>query len=826
MLMLFPKITVPGVPGIDFYRDSDEPDHFYAIRSTPKIAVDQNDKPMLSFLFFARNAKIAYASSENKDLVESQLGQLLLTVDLGLTEEEHEKAVTYLNEVLKDEQHPFVWLYEKMTKKSLPEPNAKIALPQWQKGTASLQVLEGLPNTFKKHSSTQVQPSLVGAQAAAFGVTLGTEGSQLFYDAFTKGYSGNDEEDAGIVPLQVIASYTGQSFALIPSIEIKVRASSVEIYRFLKTQWEYYRKQYETEQRTKWSFLWGLIEEKETVRTGVSVTKTDINRMVEEMWENKVIDIEITDYSALDLSNEETREVNNQIKQTMLNLITQTLIPNFFETAMVFNGNQDQGESDDDSGDNFDENEGLSADDRNLENQVQSYYFSESKDATKVSNLSIHIKEDRAIPFNLNPNGTIAVQLTEQERKDLIKYVDVSSPLVQILEVQVGVNADFVNDDIHSIIVHLDYKQKDHESGVVRQEAETFEFRTGEENYTFRVTMARNAKGELIDYYDMHAKINYKATAEAPPEIQLKDISDKSLVVSYEKLGFCTVEVSTGDMDWSMIKDAIVEFEYLAEPDKPDTRKEVRLAKDKPTGYWKCFTYGHDSKEYRYRVRYIYTDGDESTTNWSTDTRDKLIIDDIFIGRVKANFDVVIDRNTVESVKLEILYEDAAEGVKEEYSQWFNETGEYYWSIAKRENGTDRFQYRFLVEYKDDMIEETDWTKAESNAEIPVFQARRFKKVFILDAADLDWGKWRIVYATVKYEDFDHGYEVSEVFRLDEDNCFKEFTALAFDPEKNRFSYSLRYAKIGGGGVSIPEISVEDNLLLLEEPQEEEEPVD
>ena len=65
------------------------------------------------------------------------------------------------------------------------------------------------------------------------------------------------------------------------------------------------------------------------------------------------------------------------------------------------------------------------------------------------------------------------------------------------MEVQVKVNADFVADNIDSVIVNVNYKQKDHKSGIVRQNAKSFLFETGEEVFTFRVSMARKLKGGI-----------------------------------------------------------------------------------------------------------------------------------------------------------------------------------------------------------------------------------------------------------------------------------------------------------------------------------------
>lgn len=105
MLSITDKFTIPGISGVDFYRDHVREDTVYAVRSTVEVRRDEDGKPALTFNFIERNAEIAYASSENKDLVESQLGQLLLTVDLALTPNEERKALEYLTKILNDKDH-------------------------------------------------------------------------------------------------------------------------------------------------------------------------------------------------------------------------------------------------------------------------------------------------------------------------------------------------------------------------------------------------------------------------------------------------------------------------------------------------------------------------------------------------------------------------------------------------------------------------------------------------------------------------------------------------------------------------------------------------
>src|SRR5690554_1304406 len=116
MLMLFPTTKVPGLDYIEIFPDHEKTNLFYAMRERPVIATDQEGNPQLSFNFFSRNADIAYASSQNKELVETQLGQLLFTTDLGISKEEHKLITDYLASIVTDNRNKFMALTHKLRK--------------------------------------------------------------------------------------------------------------------------------------------------------------------------------------------------------------------------------------------------------------------------------------------------------------------------------------------------------------------------------------------------------------------------------------------------------------------------------------------------------------------------------------------------------------------------------------------------------------------------------------------------------------------------------------------------------------------------------------
>ncbi|WP_378410051.1 hypothetical protein [Rhodocytophaga aerolata] len=824
MLMLFPTVKVPGLDDIEIFRDHEKDDTFYALRGRPRIALDDKGNPQLSFYFFSRNADIAYASSPNKELVESQLGQLLFTTDLSISEEEHNTITEYLATIVENPNHLFVRLYNKLGggRRFMPvnranKPIIKLGTPNtWKEGTARLELLEGLGDTFKKQSSAEVKPSLVGSNSAAFYATFGIEGAQLYYDALTKGYKGEGNNTDDLTPLQAIVRYDLQGFAYVPNIEVRVTANSTQIYDHMQT----YQEDYSKTRRGGVKVVSGIGYYRKTDTRSVTASKTDIARLIEEMIDRKVINIEITDFGDVAANSEEIREVETNLRTTLMDTIMNTILPNFFQTAFI--GEEKEAEGEDGTTGNGqpkpNPNVGVSASERDRPNVETHYYFRNDVDKTKINSLDFHFKKSGTVEFRRYPNGTLITQLTEDQRKQLVRHIDISSPEVQILEVQVGVNADFVADNIHSIIVNVSYSQRDAKTNVVRENSKSFLYKKGDEVYTFRVTMARNDKGQLLDFYNVEAKISYIGTADSPPPIQLNNISDRSLVISYDKLGFITVDCIAGDIDWTLIKEAIVNLQYKEEPNQPDTKKEIRLSKEKPNGNWRCYMYGHKNKNYTYQVKYLYADGQEATGREKTDTRGTLMIDDLLAGRAKASFDVILDANTVKTAKVEILYEDTALGIKEEYSHWFNATETWDWSMRLRENAKDTFKYRYFVQYKDDIVYTSDWKESRTDEDIPPIHLRRHIKALTIDGGLLDWNKWQVVYVTVSYNEPDKNYFVRKNIRLDANSMMQSFEVMAFSAEGKPFTYSLQFAKAGSATIKVDEKENTTDLLIVEEP--------
>src|SRR5512144_1312207 len=100
-MLAYSMFSVPTVRDVVVYRDHEDPRRFYILNERPRIAVDsKTGMPLFNFTLFSRNIDIAYASAAGEP-VESQLGALTMTVDLGVTDSEMAQIRDYLTTVLR-----------------------------------------------------------------------------------------------------------------------------------------------------------------------------------------------------------------------------------------------------------------------------------------------------------------------------------------------------------------------------------------------------------------------------------------------------------------------------------------------------------------------------------------------------------------------------------------------------------------------------------------------------------------------------------------------------------------------------------------------------
>lgn len=779
MLAYFMNFIVPRVSDVVIFRDHADPQQFYILNDRPRIAVDaKTGTPLFNFTLFSRNIEIAYASAAANQPVESQLGALNMTVDLSVTDADQALIRQHLIDLLKQERvEPSA--YNKLYRVATTGIEPRIGYVDWLSGTARLDIMEGFGTTFKRSSSPETIPTLHGTNKAALWATFGSEGAQLMWGSLkpkTTSGSGTPTEN----PIQANITYKLDGLARSPGIRVTVTANGSAVYQELRkrvTVVEHANNQ-------TWTY-------------------PQVSELTKSLVESRVINIKWDDYG-IPASDPASDQIKQQLEQAVMGVITNQIVGLFFKAFEL------QGLKDEDLGTTFTHTTGGKPGSRLwLNDYTESFQ----------QNISFTMEKTQNFRFPAAPQTSLLPSLTDEQRDLLVRTVDVGSPEVRVMTVQVYANADFKTDRIANITATLSYRQFDTLVNDWIETSETFVFRTGDEVFAFRTRLARDAHGRLIDFYDAKAQVVYIGASQSPPAIQLKNVSERGLTFSYDRLGYVKVDVQAGDIDWTQISDVYVDLVYLDAASEPDAKGTVHLTEAALKGQWTTSKHGRTSNRYQYTVRYKFKDARELTSPAESDDRGVLMVHDTLIGRLRRTFDIVLDPETVSMVTLKLRYE-APPDPPEEIHHQFTETGSWEYVRPLQTGGPDALKYAYHVQYKDGQEEQTPWASITPDQDLPAFSARRYKFTVYVDGGGLDWTKWRIAHVDITYRDDRHRYLKSENLHIDKANPFASVTVLAYAPDAREYEFHALLAPVAAGSpIEIPAggtTQKKTGVLLLE----------
>ena len=535
MITVMESFRARDVPNVEIYRDAKDANRFHLITDHPRVAVDERTQlPLFSYILFSRNIEIAYASAPPGQPVESQLGALSVTCDLSIPKEDWDLIHSYCGQVLAAElNQPSTYNKLYKTNPISAEPTLGYA-NTWTSGSVRLELLKDMPGTFVRSTSADRAPALRGTMAASLWANLGIEGSQLLWDALKP--DGNPTTATGSsgptkVPLLANVTYELTGVARCPALHVEVKADGGPVYKELRERMQ--------------------ISE---IKDGQSWSYPQLRSLVKDMVDKRVITIDWKDYGVD--TDPGANELKKKLQDTVLGLVTNKIIETFFRQLQV------PGLKEEDLGKTFTHTtDGIPGSRLWLDDYKESNVF----------DLSFTLDYEANHTFKVYPQTSLLGAFTAEQRKACVRVLDVGSPEVRVLSVPVLVNADWAGDKIANITTTLSYRQFDHLVQKWIEHADTFVFRTGQEAFTFRTRLARDAQGRLIDRYDAKGQINYIARQPQPP-VELHEITERALTFSYDRLGFVNVIVEAGDINWMEIDTVWVDLVYEPARSHPDAR--------------------------------------------------------------------------------------------------------------------------------------------------------------------------------------------------------------------------------------------------------------
>lgn len=824
MLSLVNSFQMPGkLNHITVYPDSSDPFCFHYFNNTPRVSVDSEGNPFLSCSIIARNAEIAKKKLENGeyDTSKVQLGILNFTVDLGLTQEEYDGVVKEVKKILLSEG------YRKCMAEFYPDhyheiintdsPNIVLTgVGGARTGSVKLKFLENMGEGFTlKSDPEEVTPALDGDFRASFYIGLGQEGSQLVYRLL----GARREEESN--SLQAVVEYQlNDVIAHIPPVAAKIEVDMADTHtKFMKSilddkmLWGYTDDMINTGGGVNGSFRNGVY-----IYNGTAyISECACEEMMHEFLRNSG-SVKVTfsqDFSVL--RGEKGSELEKKILDSILDIVTNSIMPKLFEKV--------------DSKEMLDEVPNL----ENMINQevkkreetvasMQLYKFSKNSSLRSERNFTFEFKCSNSVTHKFPCSSTLYFPEAKESGKSLVKILDIGQPLLDVLSIPVSVSANFEENKIMEIDVEVKYEHEDYETKALRRNHKTYIFKPGERTpQRFFVTMARDKDGKPIESYEIKSRVVY-AERDIPKEnngwSSYKTMTEKAITLSFGELGYINVSCYPRNIDWDVIEELYVNFEYPAAYGKPDTKCDVIFKKDGPAKQtWNCYKYGNNKDEYRYKIKYINKDGTEYSTDWFRSTSKQLPIDDCISGTQNILFEARVNKD-IESVKVDVKYEDSRLGVNDYQTHLFTSNDSWECKLKPVEGGEKSFYYKYTITYKDgETIENSPWVGPITfGQEIDVIEGKFRTSDIDVFCTIPDLDQWALLYVNFECDDNNKGILIDKKIKMKLIDDQSVSILLPKD-EETKVYYSYTLISKSGKKVKVENQLLDEMVVLIKLPE-------
>lgn len=753
MLSYFGSITVPGLERITVFRDDEDSALFYALPSTPRLARDDRDQLLLDLMIYARDV-----DKLPPEQLEAQRGWLAASVELALTEEEHLKILDYLRQLMKDEAQGR-WAFWRFFGLTLPDREPKLALPpQFVDGTCTLAVPTPGGDTAPLATS---KPSLISTNLVTIAGDLSQDSSELMRQAVLKG------------GLPIAASYNLTFLARIPSIKIEISGTRSA---FIKETVNKFKTMGTTYHRyTLHSYWWWWDYYNWTVTWAEQYPK--VNTTIESHQEEvKSITLKIDN---ADFRNDPAAaEINKQFEAMALQIFSENVVPAILKDMTA----------------QFDAlKKKLDAAAGGAEQDPNKVVFGENELTANVSDtINITLERSSVIQVTKNPNGQVAHDLTPEEIKKAITYLDLSDPFFKELPVRVRANVNFSRDPVYGLKVFLDYEQQDDRIPKLVKGSKTMLFTSADQVQSFRQILAKGADGAVKDTYRYWSEIIYKDTGQVirVPSSGSLDSRETELVISYRSLGFIQVALTLAPMPDNVVS-VDVTLRY-PRSNLPSATQKLTLTKAAPTASFFTYTgHGGEPGPYLYSVTYVLTDGQRMDLPEREERAEKLTVSNPFEDTVTTTFVAQADFTVVDKVIVDSTYTDAANDLSmDHHAELATNGASSAWPANLRNPAKLDFSYITTVLFKNGSSQQGGPTPGILGQTVLVGTGGT-AALEVLLVPNLSQDQPTAI-VQLKYDDADNQIHQEQNFRVDNSQTALSFKVLLRDQAKRIYSYRVQ----------------------------------
>lgn len=665
------------------YKDDVDPLTLYVIPFTPRIALDDNGKPIISLVWYRRD--VSKLSDEER---KTKLGGGILTLSAELsTTPDQEKTI---RETLANDpdlqarvaaQRPAWWNGEAQKDPKKLAKALRLAMVPVKDGTVTISVLGETPDgkTTGEFVGTMVgagRVSMLGSMRASFMAKLTQDGVVLLWDMLEKNLAG------------IRIAYDLTFDHRLAGVTMVVWCNARKAYEAVRKLWDNMKEDARFSTRTSGSSTTMSFSHDSSDNAG----DTLLSVATASQASGVVISFED--------AKDDTPEIEMQLQKAGNDMISQFLSGTILDykpgADVKFKDAPDL------------KTELPSYDGKKYGHDGIQYYdlkdWKESMDVTLNSTMTTK----SVIEGHLGPNDNLSNILKGQNVADYRAQIDINADWYQYLDVQVVCTANFDEDPVDLVEAHLAYQGSGKLGDIDKRQ--DFIFKKDSPPGRFSTYLA----GPDQKSYGYEYTVYYKGTSD---KMSGKGQTDDTVcVLDTDRMGVLRVVVEAGLIDWNQIKTAFVKMRYGSGSYAKET--EFTLSQQQPKQTWNEVIARPVTEPYYYTVTYVDQDNRNIDVPEASSTTKHLILNQ----PLQESMSVAVipagefgSEGLISRIAVALRYRDDANNYNVDTIVMLDDAKKsQIWKFPLRDPSNKSYQYQTTVFYSDGVTRADEWKDSDA----------------------------------------------------------------------------------------------------------------
>lgn len=779
-------ITLTGqreIAKCSVFRDDTDVLNFYAMPQSPRVAMDENGKPIFSLVQYRRD--VAQLSEEER---RTKLGGGLLTlsVELTLTEDEEKEirrtlaADPVLHRKLQISSYRQWWVDEIRKDQAQLAKALKLGAVPIADGTVGVAVLGETGEAAGEFVATLVgagKVSMTGRQRAAIMAKLTLDGSVLLME---------------MVERKLAAVRIGYDLTFnhrLDAVRMSVWCHAEKAYRSIQEQFA------SLKDNASWS-------EKHSGNSSYYTFSHDESSSARNIV-NKVASA--SEASGVDIIPEAGADVLPPEQIAELQKIGYEMIKDFLAATFLTwqPGAGDVANEEPELQTQLATQNGKEYGHHGIE-----YYHLKDWSESMSADMTFNLRQKAVVKGFLGPQDNLANLLGNQRAEDFITKIDLDADWFKYIDVQVMCTADFESDPIDLVTATLKYNARGPQGDV--NEAKSFSFKKDAVTGRFATFLA----GPGLRSYDYEYEVHYKGSAATWKGTGRHD--GDVLVLDTDRLGVLRVNVQIGLVDWEQIRQVHVKLSYGAGSDRKET--ELTLDEKKQTQEWVEAIGKPVDAPYTCEVSWVDKNNQRLPDPPVTSRSPQLVLNQPLGEAMEI---VVSPAGTfgelLAQVVVALRYTDRAHDYTVDDVFTFAKSEPKVWKVPLRDKNLRNYEYRVTVFYTDGVTREDEWRPTDK-AILAVGDPFGYRVQISPYLLKNPPGQWAFAVVRLRFTDPEEGIRAEKDLEITDFSqpLFWRFRTGA--PDRHTYRYEVSLFKADGTEVKIPEKEETKEVLVLVPP--------